>query len=103
MKIFKFDPDTGRRGDLIREAPRASWAAAYWQGYTGHVPVGFGSDAQVTVHQDSGVTDSEGDVSYRHPTEWTCYCLGCWHVGPDEQDWEWVVLPPANVKLEDES
>ena len=104
MKVFKFDPATGRRGKLMWQAPRASWAASRWQGYTGHAPVGFGADAEVTVHRDSGVIAPSGngqDVSYRHPTEWICYCLGCWHVGPDQEHWEWVVLPPANVKLED--
>ena len=101
MKIFEFDPATGRRGVLMWDVSRASWASSYWQGYTGHAPVGFGADAEVTVHQDAGVTDSEGrDVTYRHPTEWICFCLGCWHVGPDEEHWEWVVLPPLSVNLE---
>ena len=103
MKIFKFDPATGGRGEQIGQTARASWAAGYWQGYTGQAPVGFGADAEVTVHQDAGVTDRAGkDVSYRHPTEWICFCLGCWQVSADEDHWEWIVLAPLSVDLSGE-
>lgn len=105
MKVFKFDPATGRRGEQIADWRRASWTDARWNEYDGHAPVGFGRDAEVTVHHNAGITDATGanDISYRRPTEWICFCLGCWRVGvhddgtPDEH-WEWIVLPPTRIE-----
>ncbi len=100
MKIFKFDPETGRRGAHVADWKRASWTAARWNAYDGHEPVGFGRDAEVTVHHDAGITSRDGseDISYRTREYWICFCLGCWRVGHDEngpvEHWEWIVLPP---------
>ena len=102
MKVFKFDPETGTRGAQIDTLRRASWTDSRWNEYPGAKPVGFGSDAEVTVHHNAGTGLIGDEVSYRHPTEWTCFCLGCWHVGvnddgsPDE-NWTWIVLPPLTV------
>lgn len=99
MKVFKFDPITGTRGEQVDTARRASWASSRMSNYEGAEPRGFGRDAEVTVHCDAGITDATGatDISYRHATEWRCFCLGCWHVGEGQDHWEWVVIPPASI------
>jgi hypothetical protein len=106
MKVFRFDPATGVRGERVPDRPRASWASGYYQGYAGAKPTGFSHDSEVTVHCDAGVTSHDGseDISYRHPTEWICFCLGCWHCGVNEdgttdEHWEWVVLPPMTEEI----
>jgi hypothetical protein len=103
MKLFKFDPKTGFRGDLIDHVKRASWTDAYWREYDGAKPIGFGRGAEARVHHDAGIGFGDDEVSYRHPTEWVCFCLGCWRVGvhddgtPDEH-WEWIILPPTGYE-----
>lgn len=106
MQIFRFDPTTGRRGEKIDDRPRASWTSEYFIGYAGAKPAGFSLDSEVTVHHNAGVMNHDGseDISYRHPTEWICFCLGCWHVGVNEDGspleyWEWIVLPPMTEEL----
>ena len=97
MKIFRFDPVTGTRGELLTNWQRASWTDSRWNEYDGHAPVGFGSDADVTVHHNAGIGLGDDEMSYRHATEWLCFCLGCWNCGPDTDTWTWVVLPPLTV------
>lgn len=103
MKVFKFDPATGRRGEKIADWKRASWTDSRWNEYDGHAPVGFGRGSEVTVHHNAGIGLGDDERSYRHPDEWICFCLGCWRVGvhddgtPDEH-WEWIVLPPTRIE-----
>ena len=96
MKLFDFDPKTGRRGELVGTAKRIDWTSEYLPGAP--EPVGFGSDAEVTVHRDAGIGIGEDEHSYRHPTEWRAMCMGNWHMGGDVYRWTWVVLPPLNYE-----
>lgn len=95
MKVFEFDPVTGRRGAQIDNVRRAAWTSEYDADYAGATPVGFGKDADVTVHRDAGITSADGatDISYKRD-RWITFCLGCWHMGPGEDRWQWIVLAP---------
>lgn len=99
MKVFRFDPKTGRRGEQIDTRRRASWTDSRWNEYPYANPVGFGRDAEVTVHRNAGTGLIGDEISYRHATEWTCFCLGCWNCGPGTDTWTWVVLPPLTEEL----
>jgi len=103
MKVFKFDPETGMRGELLKNVKRASWASEHDTCYTGAKPVGFGIDAEATVHRDAGITEYSAagacDLSYREWGTWVCFCLGCWHMGVKDdgsrdERWQWVILAP---------
>ena len=106
MKIFHFDPTTGRRGEFIEHVRRMSWASTgvAYATENGDIapieyvePVGFGGNAEVTIHTDAGLTDNQGnDISYRHDTEWHCFCQGEMVCGTDTY-WDWVILPPSNL------
>lgn len=98
MKIFKFDPDTGRRGEEIGTKARIDWTSEFLP--VAFKPLGFGLRAVVTVHRDAGIGMGEDELSYRHPTDWTCFCSGEFHTGANEDgspeyEWMWTVLPPA--------
>lgn len=100
MKIFSYDPKTGKRGDHIDDARVSSWASCsvnylISKGLMedlGWVTGDFGPDTEVTIHEDAGVSDRDGKpVSYRRD-QWICFCTGKWKCGQDEM-WSWVVLP----------
>ena len=97
MKVFRFDPATGTRGQQIDTRKRIDWTNEYLP--VDFEPRGFTGDCEVTVHRDAGIGMGEDELSYRHATEWTCFCLGEWHVGvyddgrPDMR-WTWVIIPP---------
>lgn len=104
MKVFEFDPVTGRRGAQIDNVRRAAWTDSRWNEYDGHAPVGFGADADVTVHHNAGITSADGseEISYRRD-RWVCFSLGCWHMGVQDdgrplEQWVWVILPPTSVR-----
>lgn len=105
MRIFYWNPKTGRYGEEIEQRPLASWTDqslehATREGLVAPIvyaaPAGFSAKSNVTVHLDAGRTTADGDGSYRHATEWCCFCLGEWNAGEDSA-WEWVILPPANL------
>ena len=103
MKIFKFDPISGKRGEQIDNARRGNYTdqSVSYQVEHGLIepvehaaPCGFGSNANVTVHVDAGREYPACTFNSYQTDEWICYCLGDW--GSKElQAWEWVVLPPA--------
>jgi hypothetical protein len=102
VKIFEYDPATGKRGKLLGHGKIASWCGEsmkYAIG-AGHVdpidyaePVFWGKDADVTVHVDAG----RGEKSYKHPSKWICFCIGNWRNGTEEGVWTWAVIPPKGV------
>ena len=103
MKIFEFDPTTGRRGELIETAKCMSWTDCSVEFAVNansieaidYVAPAARPDAEHTVHVDAGSTDRNGnDVSYRHPTEWRTFCYGC---TAHDHVWCWVILPPTNA------
>lgn len=103
MKIFHFDPTTGKRGDFIEATERASWTGqgVEYQVKHGiiepieyHKPIGFGRNAEVTVHVDAGRGFIGEEVSYVQPDKWICFCLGAFNPGQGQDTWVWVVLPP---------
>jgi hypothetical protein len=98
VKVFKFDPATGRRGEQIDTRKCIDWTSEYLP--VDFEPRGFGTDAEVTVHHDAGVGIGEDSYSYRYPDTWICFCSGEWHMGVNddgtpERRWVWTILPPA--------
>lgn len=100
MKVFTFDPATGTRGKQIDTAKRIDWTSEYLE--VDFAPTGFSDNASVTVHRDAGIGLGDDELSYRHPTEWVCFCHGEFHSGVNDDGssqytWDWTVLPPLNV------
>lgn len=104
MKIFSYDPKTGKRGAQIDNLERASYSSCsvdylIRKGLMkdmGWITGDFGPDTEVTMHEDAGTHDRDGKaVSYRRE-EWVCFCTGCWRTG-DQETWQWVVLPPKSA------
>lgn len=106
MKIFEFNPHTGRRGEQISAKSRASWTSCSWKyacrtrqveilKHEVKMPKAFGQDW--TWHLDAGINGPKFEaISYRHETKWICFCLGKFTVGSDST-WQWVVLAPNSV------
>ncbi|MCH8552513.1 MAG: hypothetical protein LAT62_11285 [Natronospirillum sp.] len=94
MKVFRYNPATGQRGDLIDEIPVATYTGqgAAHQGYCFPPPAGeVGSEW--TIHVDAG---TYGESYLRD--EWICFCLGRHSAGRDDPGiWQWVVLPPRQA------
>ena len=114
MKIFKFNPKTGTRGEQIDDVKRAGWT---WQSVDYQVKNGMiepidcvipeVSHEKWTLHVDAGAThfnkDEERlvDESYLRD-EWICFCLGEYRAGQGQYrekhgTWEWVILPPKSA------
>lgn len=98
MKIFEFNPTTGRRGDIIDQRRIPEWhdQSVRYQVGAGLIapiefaePVGFGRDAEVTVHVDAG----RRETSYRMADQWICFCSGHRSDGL----WIWAVIPPTSA------
>lgn len=103
MKIFSYDPKTGKRGNLIDDLERASYSSCSVNHLIrkglmkdmGWITGDFGPDAEVTIHEDAGVGFGDKTVSYRRE-EWVCFCIGFWRTGSQET-WQWIVLPPTSA------
>ena len=98
MKIFEFDPKTGRRGDYIetrRPYTYGGQSVAYQVGEGLIEPIQyrepkFGKDADVTVRVDAGRMNE----SYQFEDRWVCFCLG---QRPHDGMWEWSVVVPRSA------
>ncbi len=106
MKIFEFDPQTGKRGKLIGSARRGNYTdqSVAYQVREGMIepiahaqPRGFGKNANVTVHVDAGREFPVNQFNSYRRDQWICYSYGAWMAGPDQQIWEWVILPPSDL------
>lgn len=103
MKVFEFDPATGRIIDFIEHRKVAGWAdcSLEFAASKGKPVPSYilpkRPDAQFTCHIDGGVEHLTADgiefVSYRHPTKWIAFCVGKWQAGEGEHYWEWWILP----------
>lgn len=111
MKVFEFDPTTGRRGEFIENRKRAGWGDccltyAIKKGLV--EPVEFvtptWNNCDITVHVDGGVeiwTGADCEFkSYRHPTKWVCFCTGQYQSGLDKGVWDWWILPPVGLVIQ---
>lgn len=110
MKVFEFDPTTGRRGELLDQRKRAGWGDcsikfAVDQGVI--EPIEFveptWNNCDITCHVDAGVEIWRGAdcefKSYRHPTKWLCFCTGQYTSGYDKGMWVWWILPPGSAVI----
>ena len=106
MKIFDFDPTTGKRGEQIDNVRIASWTAqsVKWQVDHGTLcPIEFVQPAddathKYTVHIDAGFTNKYGvHETYRKRDKWIMFCLGEWMTGEPHGIWEWIILPPSKL------
>ena len=95
MKIYKFDPATGKRGEHIDTRELLEWtdARARIDCVLPNTP-----GEKWSVHQGAGATGPDHkDLSYQ-TDEWICFCWGPLVRGEEfvagEEIWEWIVLPP---------
>ena len=101
MKVYAYNPNTGKRGEYIEQRECASFTSgsvkhAISQGKMKDlhwVTGNFGKDAEVIIHVDAGVSGRDGkDVSYVGD-RWICFCVGQWLIGQQAPVWQRVVLP----------
>ena len=100
MKIFKFNPITGKRGEQIDNVGLIEWTAEsvkYMIGEGRIAPIKHNtpndtSNAEWVTHIDAG----RGDVSYLRD-EWICFCQGQYFTGTRPGVWNWIVLPPKSL------
>ncbi len=105
MKVFRWNPETGRRGREIQSIKRASFTGQsvdYQVRNKMIKPIEYRKPVSKvnedwTVHVDAGV----GDISYL-TDQWICFCLGEFKVGVldsglGKYSWTWVVLPPKQL------
>lgn len=110
MKVFKFDPATGRKGEQVDTRGVANWCDcsvefAVEKGQIEPIECAkplLGRDSEVTIHTDAGreYVVKGGKLisnSYQHSTDWLCFCTGRYRSGLDEGTWVWVVLPPSRL------
>ena len=109
MKVFEFDPTTGKRGAQIDNVRISSWGGQSIQFQVEHgiiEPIEFvmpkgARNQNIVARVDAGRTDPKTgkDISYRHPTKWIAFCTGRWFAGRDDREgtWEWTILPPEGV------
>lgn len=109
MKIFEFDPTTGRKGKEIGWRKVNSWTGQsldYQIKNNLIKPINFKipknwKDAQWQAHVDAGTSyinkNGLNDVSYRDDEKWICFCEGKWGTPLEGYKWQWVVLPPSKL------
>lgn len=97
MKVFKFDPKTGKRGELIDEIRLPSTFGqsiefAQSKGVQTHLsytlPDSYG-DTVWESHIYMGRDDDEGNLVTSKYDCWVCCCSGKWN-----DEWVWNVIPP---------
>lgn len=108
MKVFEFNPETGRRGEQIGNSKRINWTGCGIDylannGYVEKINYRKPSDTATeewTCHEDAGKTivgkNGLEDVSYLSD-KWICFCSGKYEVGHGKEVWEWVILPPKDL------
>jgi len=87
MKVFEFDPTTGKRGQLICEMPRFH-GYSNMKGAKCALPK-HGSDTQWSIATRVEDRNSR-EVTFDRPV---CFCLGQFTAGTDTT-WEWVAYLP---------
>lgn len=101
MKIFSFNPVSGKRGAFIEERKLATYTDcsvrhAVQQGDIEPIicrPIQARSNEEWMLHVDAGIMEQSylGD-------QWICFCLGEWNPSQGEEGiWSWVVLPPRSM------
>lgn len=97
MKLFAYDPTTGKRGELLNVVPRSTWASTSVKYCIKHgmmTDMGWIEPASRpgvnhTMHVDAGYFDT----SYQREDQWVTFCTGEWKAGQSPAVWEWVILP----------
>ena len=105
MKVFEFDPTTGKRGDCIDNVKVIEWTAESVEFAVNNdkidpiecvMPVD-NHRTEHTLHIDAGIGIGSTHKSYRHATEWRTFCMGESMVGHGKGVWCWIVLPPTDL------
>jgi hypothetical protein len=87
MKVFKFDPATGKRGEQISEVPRF-FAYSNMGGASCVLPK---HSKDTTWSVATKVEDRQGnEVTFAEPV---CFCMGQMTCGSDT-NWEWIAYLP---------
>lgn len=98
MKLFAYDPSTGKRGELLDVVKGGTWGGT---GVKYCIANGMMRDmgwlvpasrpgVNHTMHTDGGYLDT----SYQREDQWVTYCIGkCRYGINDPEVWEWVILP----------
>lgn len=107
MKIFAFDPKTGKRGEFIENSRVNKWTSSSIDWAVENCVIEpvecvvpkSSPTVNWTSHTDAGGYDNladMNDVSYKRD-QWICFCTGEWFCGEDHGVWEWVILPPKDL------
>jgi hypothetical protein len=109
MKVFKFDPKTGKRGEQIWTKQRIQWTGQSVRYQAEHgiiepiecvIPSVYGQEWNLYV--DAGGLDHDySDVSYLCE-EWICFCIGEMRCGEEPAYWDWTILPPKSLIVKKE-
>ena len=92
MKVFKFDPATGKRGELVADIPRPCATGAAAQGVT--LPANTHNSSWWAITK---AEDRQGNpIVFPFPV---CFCTGEWFASMDRSDgcWHWYALIPQEV------
>ena len=108
MKVFAYDPTTGKRGELLDNVQIGTWAGGGIRHLIntgklkdlGWIQPSDNHQCNYTIHEDAGISDRDGvSVSYRRENQWIAFCIGNWgvHGNPESYRWEWVILPSTEA------
>lgn len=88
MKVFKFDPATGKKGEQIADIPRPD-AISNRNAIDCVLPKNTDS---ITWSTCTKIENRKGDeITFSEPV---CFCHGLWRAGTNES-WEWYALVPT--------
>jgi len=112
MKVFKFNPATGKRGEQIDEIRRPSTFSqsiefAQSKGVQTHLDFvkPSNTDNQVwSSHLYMGRDDKAGQLIVSEYDDWICCCSGEYNGQPTETGmaWVWHVIPPYKQLTKEE-
>ena len=93
MKVFAYNPVTGKRGELLGNVKRHEWtdmSINYAMGSDQIEPMEFVTPEikgqEWIAHVDAGYTET----SYKRD-QWICFC---WGLESYSDVWIWAILPP---------
>jgi len=94
MKVFRFDPATGKRGELVADIARPCATGAAAQGVK--LPASTNTTQWWAINS---AEDRRGQpITFPFPV---CFCTGEWFASMDHSDgcWHWYALIPQTVEV----
>lgn len=108
MKVFAYDPTTGKKGAFIENVPCVTWSGKFVSPMIengqlkdlGWKTMSMGANTEVKMRLEGGTGGCGDDsVNYRKEDQWVCYCEGLFTVG-QTSEWHWTILPSTKALLE---